>query len=269
MKNVVNISGAFMTQESRDSLNSYLREISLYPLLTREEEIELFKKIRKGDKDARNKIINSNLRFVVSVAKNFQSRQLSLSDLINEGNIGLIESVNKFDETKGFKFISCAVWWIRQAILFSIDENERLIRLPRSQLEKIKEVKRISSKFEQENGYKMSIEEMSETTGLKVDDIIDIYDIDAKTKYHISLDDSSSDYDNKRTPLVDFLPSPQEDEKEDIPMSKISKFLKNEEVDILKMFLRFGIDDNKTKEVLLKINEMTSRNWYLRKYLSY
>jgi len=112
------------------SLDQYLKEISAYPLLKREEEVELAGKIRAGDEESLDKLVRSNLRFVVSVAKKYQNQGVALGDLINEGNLGLIRAAHKFDETKGIKFISYAVWWIRQAILQALAEQSRIVRVP-------------------------------------------------------------------------------------------------------------------------------------------
>ncbi|MGH7615006.1 MAG: sigma-70 family RNA polymerase sigma factor, partial [Gemmatimonadales bacterium] len=112
------------------SLDQYLREISQYPLITREDEVDLAQRIKRGDEEALDKLVRSNLRFVVSVAKKYQNQGVSLSDLINEGNLGLIRAAHKFDETKGIKFISYAVWWIRQAILQALAEQSRIVRVP-------------------------------------------------------------------------------------------------------------------------------------------
>src|SRR5260370_41161743 len=116
--------------DEEGSLDQYLRDISIYPLITREDEVALAQKIRVGDQEALDKLVRSNLRFVVSVAKKYQNQGVSLSDLINEGNLGLIRAAHKFDETKGIKFISYAVWWIRQAILQALAEQSRIVRVP-------------------------------------------------------------------------------------------------------------------------------------------
>src|SRR5665811_1731859 len=118
------------TTYDEGSLDQYLRDISIYPLITREEEVTLAQRIRKNDQEALDKLVRSNLRFVVSVAKKYQNQGVALSDLINEGNLGLIRAAHKFDETKGIKFISYAVWWIRQAILQALAEQSRIVRVP-------------------------------------------------------------------------------------------------------------------------------------------
>ncbi len=131
------------------SLDLYLREIGETPLITAEEEVRLARKIKQGDKKALEKLTKANLRFVVSVAKQYQNQGLSLADLINEGNIGLIKAAKRFDETRGFKFISYAVWWIRQAILQALAEQSRIVRLPLNRVGTLHKIGKISSKLEQ------------------------------------------------------------------------------------------------------------------------
>ncbi|HZD05955.1 MAG TPA: sigma-70 family RNA polymerase sigma factor, partial [Longimicrobiales bacterium] len=134
------------------SLDQYLKEISAYPLIDREEEARLARLIRKGDEEALDKLVRSNLRFVVSVAKKYQNQGVPLSDLINEGNLGLIRAAHKFDETKGIKFISYAVWWIRQAILQALAEQSRVVRVPLNRAGALHRIGRRSSSLLQELG---------------------------------------------------------------------------------------------------------------------
>src|SRR5213079_2962100 len=134
------------------SLDQYLREISQYPLITREEEVTLAQRIKRGDEEALDKLVRSNLRFVVSVAKKYQNQGVSLSDLINEGNLGLIRAAHKFDETKGIKFISYAVWWIRQAILQALAEQSRIVRVPLNRAGTLHRIGKRSSALLQELG---------------------------------------------------------------------------------------------------------------------
>ena len=140
-----------ITNREGDSLDKYLQEISHEELLTVEEEVALAQRIRKGDKAALEKLTKANLRFVVSVAKQYQNQGLSLQDLINEGNMGLIKAAKKYDETRGFKFISYAVWWIRQSIMQAIAENSRLVRLPLNQVGAMNKINSTLHRFEQEN----------------------------------------------------------------------------------------------------------------------
>lgn len=139
-----------ITQRSEDSVNRYFQEISKYPMITTDEEVELTIRIRNGDKLAFEKLVVANLRFVVSVAKQFQNQGLSFPDLINEGNLGLVRAATRFDETRGFKFISYAVWWIRQSIIQAISEQTRVVRLPLNRLTSIKKISRAITYLEQE-----------------------------------------------------------------------------------------------------------------------
>lgn len=157
-----------ITNRDSYSLDKYLQEIGKYELLSVEEEVELARRIKKGDQEAIEKLIRANLRFVVSVAKQYQNQGLSLSDLINEGNLGLIKAAEKFDETRGFKFISYAVWWIRQAIMQAINEQARVIRLPLNQVSSLTRYKKIISEFEQKHHRQPSEDELA--TLLEIDE---------------------------------------------------------------------------------------------------
>ena len=160
-----------ITNRESEALEKYLVEIGKEELLSAEEEVELAQRIRRGDRKALDRLTKANLRFVVSVAKQYQNQGLSLPDLINEGNIGLIKAAEKFDETRGFKFISYAVWWIRQSILQAIAEQSRIVRLPLNQVGSMNKINRMLSKFEQENERRPSIEEISEHIDLPEDKI--------------------------------------------------------------------------------------------------
>ena len=160
-----------ITNRESEALEKYLVEIGKEELLSAEEEVELAQRIRKGDRKALERLTRSNQRFVVSVAKQYQNQGLSLANLINEGNLGLIKAAEKFDETRGFKFISYAVWWIRQSILQAIAEQSRIVRLPLNQVCSINKINRMLSKFEQENERRPSIEEISEHIDLPEDKI--------------------------------------------------------------------------------------------------
>ena len=149
-----------ITNRESASVEKYLQEISREVLLTTEEEVELAQKIRKGDSQALDRLTRANLRFV-SVAKQYQNQGLSLPDLINEGNLGLIKAAQKFDETRGFKFISYAVWWIRQSILQALAEQARIVRLPLNQVGSLNRINKALSRFEQENERRPSTEELS------------------------------------------------------------------------------------------------------------
>lgn len=161
------------TDRSSDSLRIYLKEINKYPVLSSDEEDELVQLVVAGDQNAKEKLINSNLRFVVTVAKQYQNQGLPLVDLINEGNLGLIKAVGKFDPTRGFKFISYAVWWIRQSIMEAIADLGKVVRIPVSQSSIIGKINKASEKFEQEYERKPSINELVELTGLDTDAVED------------------------------------------------------------------------------------------------
>ena len=160
-----------ITNRESASLDKYLQEIGHEELVTVEEEVELAQRIRKGDRHALEKLTKANLRFVVSVAKQYQNQGLSLPDLINEGNMGLIKAAEKFDETRGFKFISYAVWWIRQSILQAIAEQSRIVRLPLNQVGSVNKINRMLNKFEQENERRPSIDEIADSVDLPEDKI--------------------------------------------------------------------------------------------------
>ena len=152
-------------------------------MISVEEEVELAQRIRKGDRSALEKLTKANLRFVVSVAKQYQNQGLSLHDLINEGNLGLIKAAEKFDETRGFKFISYAVWWIRQSILQAIAEQSRIVRLPLNQVGSVNKINRMLNKFEQENERYPSIEEIADKIDLPEDKIADAMKVNGR---HVS-----------------------------------------------------------------------------------
>ncbi|MCQ2198196.1 MAG: RNA polymerase sigma factor RpoD/SigA [Paludibacteraceae bacterium] len=160
-----------VTNRDNISLNKYLQDISHEPLISLEEEVELAQRIRQGDKRAQDKLVKANLRFVVSVAKQYQNQGLGLPDLINEGNVGLIKAAEKFDETRGFKFISYAVWWIRQSILQALAEQSRIVRLPLNQVGSLNKINKAYAAFEQRNQRKPSPEELSEELDMPVEKI--------------------------------------------------------------------------------------------------
>ncbi len=174
-----------ITNRESASLEKYLQEIAHEDLVSADEEVELAQRIRKGDRKALDRLTKANLRFVVSVAKQYQNQGLSLPDLINEGNVGLIKAAEKFDETRGFKFISYAVWWIRQSILQAIAEQSRIVRLPLNQVGSVNRVNRELNKFEQENERRPSVDEMAERIDLPEDKIADAMKING---HHVSMD---------------------------------------------------------------------------------
>lgn len=178
------ITSSITNRESL-SLDKYLQEIGHEELLTADEEVELAQRIKKGDRKALERLTKANLRFVVSVAKQYQNQGLSLPDLINEGNFGLIKAAEKFDETRGFKFISYAVWWIRQSILQAIAEQSRIVRLPLNQVGSQNKINRIQNQFEQENERRASVDEIAERMDMPEDKIADAMKINGR---HVSMD---------------------------------------------------------------------------------
>jgi RNA polymerase primary sigma factor len=174
-----------ITNRESASLDKYLQEIGKEELLSVEEEVELAQRIRKGDRKALDRLTKANLRFVVSVAKQYQNQGLSLADLINEGNVGLIKAAEKFDETRGFKFISYAVWWIRQSILQAIAEQSRIVRLPLNQVGSVNKITRVLNQFEQENERRPNTREIAERTEIPEEKIDEALQING---HHVSVD---------------------------------------------------------------------------------
>lgn len=160
-----------ITDRQDASLNSYFKDVSRQPMISQEEEIELTKKIKEGNEAAVKKLVEANLRFVISVAKQYQNKGLALVDLIQEGNLGLLEAARKFDETRGFRFISYAVWWIRQAIIKAISDQCRTIRIPANQVVYMNKINKVIEQFEQQHGRKPSIGELEELTDIDHDTI--------------------------------------------------------------------------------------------------
>ncbi len=191
-----------ITNRDNDSLDKYLQEIGHEELISIDEEIELAQRIKQGDRKALDKLTKANLRFVVSVAKQYQNQGLALPDLINEGNVGLIKAAEKFDETRGFKFISYAVWWIRQSIMQAIAEQSRIVRLPLNQVGSVNRINRLLSKFEQENERKPSVDEIAERINLPHQKIEEALKASSR---HTSIDAPFSDSDDNS--LLDVLPN--------------------------------------------------------------
>ena len=191
-----------ITNRESASLDKYLQEIGHEDLVSVEEEVELAQRIKKGDRKALERLTKANLRFVVSVAKQYQNQGLSLPDLINEGNLGLIKAAQKFDETRGFKFISYAVWWIRQSILQAIAEQSRIVRLPLNQVGSVNKINRVLNKFEQENERRPSLEEIADKIDLPEDKIIDAMKVNGR---HVSVD--APLIDGEDNSLLDVFPN--------------------------------------------------------------
>lgn len=232
-----------ITNRESASLDKYLQEIGHEELISVDEEVELAQRIRKGDRKALEKLTKANLRFVVSVAKQYQNQGLSLPDLINEGNLGLIKAATKFDETRGFKFISYAVWWIRQSILQAIAEQSRIVRLPLNQVGSVNKINRALSKFEQINERRPSPEEISESVDLPEDKVADAMKVSGR---HVSVDAPFVDgEDNSLLDVLENTDSPMADKTLIIEslrseIDRALKTLNNRERDIIKAF--FGIN---------------------------
>jgi RNA polymerase primary sigma factor len=196
-----------ITSRESFALDRYLMEISKIPLLTPEREVELARRIRQGDEDALHELTQANLRFVVSVAKQYQNQGLSLADLINEGNIGLIKAAHRFDETRGFKFISYAVWWIRQSILQAIVENSRIVRMPLSRVSAYNRVHDAYSSFVQTFEREPTEEELAELLNMSIKEVQTIL---AAGNRHVSFDAPLPTADDGEATLLDVF-TPEND----------------------------------------------------------
>ena len=239
-----------ITNRESASLDKYLQEIGKEDLITVEEEVELAQRIRKGDQKALEKLTRANLRFVVSVAKQYQNQGLSLPDLINEGNLGLIKAAEKFDETRGFKFISYAVWWIRQSILQALAEQSRIVCLPLNQVGSLNKINKAFSRFEQENERRPSPEELADSLDLPAEKVADTLRVSGR---HISVD--APFVEGEDNSLLDVLvndDSPIADrtlinESLSTEVERALSTLTERERDIIKLF--FGIN---TQEMTLE-----------------
>ncbi len=236
-------SSAKKVGKEEGSLDQYLREISKYPLLQREDEVSIAKEIHTGCEEALDKLVRSNLRFVVSVAKKYQNQGVSLSDLINEGNLGLIRAAHKFDETKGIKFISYAVWWIRQAILQALAEQSRIVRVPLNRAGTLHRIGKRSAALQQELGRDTTIDEIAEGMDIPRDEVATTLAI---SQTHLSLDAPlTPGEDNK---LLDYLPDDQSPGPDDQTFERalsgsiveVLSTLKEREAKILRLY--FGLE---------------------------
>ena len=241
-----------ITNRESASLDKYLQEIGREELISVEEEVELAGRIKNGDKAALEKLTRANLRFVVSVAKQYQNQGLSLPDLINEGNLGLIKAAEKFDETRGFKFISYAVWWIRQSILQALAEQSRIVRLPLNQVGSLNKINKAFSRFEQEHERKPSAEELANQLGLDVDKVADTLKMSGR---HVSVD--APFVEGEDNSLLDVMPN------DDSPIADrglINESLSREidralatltprEADIIRKFFGIGVPEKTLEEI--------------------
>ncbi|NSW45560.1 MAG: sigma-70 family RNA polymerase sigma factor [Bacteroidales bacterium] len=241
-----------ITNRESASLDKYLQEIGKEELITVEEEVELAQRIRKGDREALEKLTRANLRFVVSVAKQYQNQGLSLPDLINEGNLGLIRAAEKFDETRGFKFISYAVWWIRQSILQALAEQSRIVRLPLNQVGALNKINKALSKFEQEYERTPTPEELAELLDLPKEKVMDTLRVSGR---HVSMD--APFVEGEDNSLVDVIENPDspvadgklinESLKKEIERSLAT--LTERERDIVRYFFGLGCPEKTLEEI--------------------
>ena len=246
-----------ITNRESASLEKYLQEIGHEELLTTEQEVGLAQKIRKGDKKALERLCKANLRFVVSVAKQYQNQGLSLPDLINEGNLGLIKAAEKFDDTRGFKFISYAVWWIRQSILQAIAEQSRLVRLPLNQVGSMTKIMKEAHKFEQEYERKPSINEMAERIDMPEDKIADAMNANS---HEVSVD--APFVNGEEGSMVDSMTSPdnpstdKELVKESLRLEveRMIKLLGDREQKVIRAFFGIGEPELTLDEIGVKYN---------------
>lgn len=241
-----------ITNRESASLDKYLQEIGREDLVSVEEEVELAGRIRNGDRAALERLTRANLRFVVSVAKQYQNQGLSLPDLINEGNLGLIKAAEKFDETRGFKFISYAVWWIRQSILQALAEQSRIVRLPLNQVGSLNKINKAYQRFEQEYERKPSAEELAEILDMPVDKIADTLKMSGR---HVSVD--APFVEGEDNCLIDVMPnedSPNADrglinESLSREIDRALNTLTAREADILRKFFGIGMPEKTLEEI--------------------
>ncbi len=246
-----------LTNRENKSLDLYFQEIGKYVLLKPEEEIDLAIKIKKGDMAAQDKLVRANLRFVVSVAKMYQNQGLSLGDLINEGNIGLVKAAQRFDETRGFKFISYAVWWVRQGIMSAIADQSRVVRLPLNRVGNLTKLGKVYRDLEQEFERKPTTEELAKILEISADEVAYILQISSR---QVSVDAPFNNSDENKTTLMDVLhneeqPMPDTDLMQDSLRNEVADILSTldeREAEVIR--LSFGIGSNQ-KATLEEIGE--------------
>jgi RNA polymerase primary sigma factor len=232
-----------ITKRDSKSLERYLQEVSKMPLITPEEEVELAQKIKEGDEAALQKLVNANLRFVISVAKQYQNTGLNLEDLINEGNLGLIEAAKRYDHTKGFKFISYAVWWIRQSILKAAADNSRTIRLPHNRLGDIQKISRAAIEFEQEYHREPTAEELAKMVDMDPERVTASL---AMAKKQVSMDAPIADDEDYN--MLNKLEDKSEKKPTDslmheslaIDLERTLRHLKPKEAEVIRKFYGLG-----------------------------
>ena len=241
-----------ITNRESASLDKYLQEIGREPLIPVDEEVELARRIRHGDRAALEKLVKANLRFVVSVAKQYQNQGLSLPDIIDEGNLGLIKAAEKFDETRGFKFISYAVWWIRQSILQALAEQSRIVRLPLNQVGSLNKINKAYQRFEQEFERKPSAEELAELLDIPVDKIADTLKMSGR---QVSVD--APFVEGEDNSLIDVMvneDSPNADhslinESLSREIDRALATLTPREADIIRKFFGIGVQEKTLEEI--------------------
>jgi RNA polymerase primary sigma factor len=246
----VKITKQFTNRESQ-SLDKYLQEIGRVNLLTPEQEIELAIGIKNGDQRALETLTKANLRFVVSVAKQYQNQGLSLGDLINEGNLGLIKAAKRFDETRGFKFISYAVWWIRQSILQALAEQSRIVRLPLNRVSALNKIGKAYSNLEQEFEREPNAAELAQELDMDVGEVADTLKISGR---HLSMDAPFSQGEENR--LLDIIENDQQPSPDYILMNESLKAeieralatLTEREAEVIKLYFGLNIDHSMTLE---------------------
>ena len=245
-----------ITNRESASLDKYLQEIGLEPLIPVDEEVELARMIRHGDRAALEKLVKANLRFVVSVAKQYQNQGLSLPDLIDEGNLGLIKAAEKFDETRGFKFISYAVWWIRQSILQALAEQARIVRLPLNQVGSLNKINKAYQRFEQEFERKPSAEELADLLDIPVDKIADTLKMSGR---QVSVD--APFVEGEDNSLIDVMvneDSPNADhtlinESLSREIDRALATLTPREADIIRKFFGIGVPEKTLEEIGIEL----------------
>ena len=234
-----------ITNSESQSIEKYLQEIGKVELLTPEEEVDLAKRIKKGDQEALEKLTRANLRFVVSVAKQYQNNSLSLNDLINEGNLGLVKAAQRFDETRGFKFISYAVWWIRQSIIQALAEQSRLVRLPLNKVGSLSKINKAFSELEHKYEREPSADELAQLLDISADDIESTMQVSSR---HVSVDAPFSDGESGS--LMDVLENREADGTDDhlefqdslrIECERTLATLTERERDVIKLFFGIGV----------------------------
>ncbi|MBO5831733.1 MAG: RNA polymerase sigma factor RpoD/SigA [Alistipes sp.] len=241
-----------ITNRESASLDKYLQEIGKEELISVEEEVELAQRIRKGDQEALERLTKANLRFVVSVAKQYQNQGLSLPDLINEGNLGLIKAAEKFDETRGFKFISYAVWWIRQSILQALAEQSRIVRLPLNQVGSLNKINKAFARFEQEHERTPSAEELATELEIPKEKVTDTLRVAGR---HISVDAPFADgEDNSLLDVLVNADSPNADrglinESLAKEVERALEILTERESDIIRYFFGIGTSEMTLEEI--------------------